>query len=85
MPQSVQHPIYRQLIKTIVDERIRAGLTQQVVATRLGHPQSYVAKIEGLERRLDALELLEFALAIGFDPTDTVARAWRSMKTNSNI
>src|SRR5262249_21566426 len=39
-----------------------------VVASRLGKPPSYVAKYEGGDRRLDALEFLDVAAAIGFDP-----------------
>jgi putative ABC transport system substrate-binding protein len=42
--------------------------TQEVVAERPGKPPSYVAKYEGGDRRLDVLEFLEVATAIGFDP-----------------
>jgi transcriptional regulator with XRE-family HTH domain len=44
-------------------------LTQTVVAERLGKPPSYVAKYEGGERRLDVMEFLDVAAAIGFDPS----------------
>ncbi|WP_275296997.1 helix-turn-helix transcriptional regulator [Jannaschia sp. Os4] len=33
-----------------------AGMTQAGLADRLGRPQSYVAKCEGGERRLDVVE-----------------------------
>jgi Helix-turn-helix len=36
----------------------KAGLTQQALAKRLGQPQSFVAKYEGGERRLDVLDRL---------------------------
>nr|WP_248114402.1 helix-turn-helix transcriptional regulator [Bradyrhizobium sp. 2S1]MCK7670315.1 helix-turn-helix transcriptional regulator [Bradyrhizobium sp. 2S1] len=49
-------------------QRRAAGLTQTIVAERLGKPRSYVAKYEGGDRRLDILELLDVADAIGFDP-----------------
>ena len=39
-----------------------------MVAERLGKPPSYVAKYEGGDRRLDVLEFLDIAAAIGFDP-----------------
>jgi len=39
-----------------------------VLAQRLGKPSSYVAKYEGGDRRLDILEFLDVAAAIGFDP-----------------
>ncbi|MDP1730325.1 MAG: helix-turn-helix transcriptional regulator [Devosia sp.] len=42
-------------------------MTQAQVATALGHPQSYIAKIEGGERRLDVVELVDLADVIGLD------------------
>ena len=47
--------------------RKEAGLTQTVVAKRLGRPQSFVAKYEGCERRLDPVEFLHIANAIDVD------------------
>jgi hypothetical protein len=35
---------------------------------QLGKPPSYVAKYEGGDRRLDMLEYLDVAAAVGFDP-----------------
>lgn len=37
------------------------GLTQAQVARAVGRPQSFVSKCESGERRIDAVELLEFA------------------------
>jgi len=37
-------------------------------AERLGKPPAYVAKYEGGDRRLDILEYMDVAAAIGFDP-----------------
>lgn len=64
---------FRELLKA---RRKAAGLTQTVVAQRLGKPPSYVAKYEGGDRRLDVLEFLDVAAAIGFDP-GSVIRALR--------
>lgn len=47
-------------------------MTQTVVAQRLGKPPSYVAKYEGGDRRLDLLELVDIAEAIGFSLSDLV-------------
>jgi len=49
-------------------KRKAACLTQTVVAERLKKPSSYVAKYEGGDRRLDVLEFLDVAEAIGFEP-----------------
>ena len=52
----------------MIEARKKASLTQQDVATRLGKPQSFVAKYEGGERRLDVVEFVAVARAIGADP-----------------
>jgi transcriptional regulator with XRE-family HTH domain len=59
---------HRKLRKLLVARRKAAALTQTVVAERLGKPPSYVAKYEGGDRRLDVLEFLDVAAAIGFEP-----------------
>jgi transcriptional regulator with XRE-family HTH domain len=59
---------HQRLRKLLVARRKEAGLTQTVVAVRLGKPPSYVAKYEGGDRRLDVLEFLDVATAIGFEP-----------------
>jgi transcriptional regulator with XRE-family HTH domain len=48
--------------------RDQAGLTQADVAERLGRPQSFVAKYEGGERRVEVIEFLKIASALGADP-----------------
>jgi transcriptional regulator with XRE-family HTH domain len=52
----------------MVQARKKAGLTQQALADRLKRPQSFVAKYEGGERRLDVLEFIAIVRAIGADP-----------------
>lgn len=62
MPRTkpLQSPEYRLLVGRLVAARERAGLSQVEAARRLGQAQSYVAKCEGLYRRVDMLELLHF-------------------------
>ena len=52
----------------MIAARKRAGLTQQDVAKRLRKPQSFVAKYEGGERRIDVVEFITIMRAIGADP-----------------
>jgi transcriptional regulator with XRE-family HTH domain len=54
--------------RLLVAARKKAGLTQQQLARRLRKPQSFVAKYEGGERRLDVIEFLGVTRAIGADP-----------------
>ena len=59
---------YRVFLDCLIKARKDAGLTQQQVADKLGRPQSFVAKYEGGERRLDVVEFLEIANLIDADP-----------------
>jgi transcriptional regulator with XRE-family HTH domain len=51
-----------------------AGLTQQALALRLKKPQSFVAKYEGGERRLDVVEFVAIARVLGADPVRLITR-----------
>ena len=72
MSKSIHSPQHIKLRELLVAARKRAGLTQQDVADRLGRPQSFVAKYEGGERRLDVVEFLQIATALGADPVRIV-------------
>ena len=63
------HSAEQQLLRELlVAARDKAGLTQQKLAKRLGTHQSFIAKYEGGERRLDVFEFIDVARAIGADP-----------------
>ena len=77
---SIHNEIYRGLIDCLSEARKNAGVTQQELASRLGKPQSFVAKIEGYERRLDVLEFLEIANAVGIDPARLIRLTDKKLK-----
>ena len=52
---------YKAFLKKLKAARLDAGMTQAQAAAALGKPQSYVSKCESGERRVDVIELLEFA------------------------
>lgn len=64
----VVSPDYRAAIEAIRQARIAQKLSQREVARRLGKPASFVNKIELLERRLDIVEFVALARALGMDP-----------------
>jgi transcriptional regulator with XRE-family HTH domain len=66
--KSVHSTELAQLREILVDTRKRAGLTQHQLAERLGKPQSFVAKYERGERRIDVIEFLKIVRAMGADP-----------------
>jgi transcriptional regulator with XRE-family HTH domain len=76
-------PAYERLRSLLVDAREGAGLRQADVAKRLKRPQSYVSKIELGERRLDVIEFVEFAEAIGIDALRILRHVIKSRATDS--
>lgn len=63
----LEQNLYPLLCKTLKEARLAAGLRQIDVAERLGKPQSYVAKVESGERRIDLIETITYCKAIGID------------------
>jgi transcriptional regulator with XRE-family HTH domain len=64
--RSAEHAVFRAVM---IEIRKKAGLTQQELAKRLRRPQSFVAKYEGGERRIDIVEFLWLVRAMKADPT----------------
>ena len=81
MPKSLRSSRQRQLTALLVQTRRARGLTQAEVAARLGKPQSFVAKVEGGERRLDVIEFIDLAYALRVRPVDLIARLQRTPGT----
>ena len=72
MPGSLGTPRYNKLIKLLIEARKQAELTQAQVAEQLGKPQSFVAKYEGGERRLDIVELVDVASVLSNSPQQLI-------------
>ena len=71
MPHLLKKSIYTEkqakLRGLLARYRRSVRLTQAQLAKKLGKPQSFVAKYEGGERRLDLIELLEVTKVLGVD------------------
>ena len=61
MSPNIYSDRYQTFLKRLRQARKEAGFTQVKVAAALGKPQSYVSKCESGERRVDIIELLDFA------------------------
>jgi transcriptional regulator with XRE-family HTH domain len=68
MQKSLKSPEYARLVAMLVAARHAAGVRQQKLAEKLGRPQSFIAKYEGGERRLDVIEFIAVARALDADP-----------------
>ena len=66
--KSVHSPDQATFCELMIGARKSAGLTQHVLALRLKKPQSFVAKYEGGERRIDVVEFVTIVRALGADP-----------------
>jgi transcriptional regulator with XRE-family HTH domain len=59
---------YTKLGKYLASTREAGGMSQAKLAERLGRVQSVVAKTETGRRRLDVIEFIELATALGISP-----------------
>jgi transcriptional regulator with XRE-family HTH domain len=66
--KALRTPQQRELLRQLVAAREESGLTQQELAERLRRHQSFVAKYEGGERRLEVIEFVQVCRAIGVRP-----------------
>ncbi len=73
MRKSVHSREYKELTRLLAEARKAAGITQQELARKLRKHQSFVAKYESGERRLDVVEFIQIVRAIGRDPRDLFA------------
>ena len=60
-PSAIYHPDYQFVIRRVREARREAGMTLKDVADALGRPVSFVSKCELGERRIDPIDLKEFA------------------------
>lgn len=70
--KTIYHPKYIELIQYLIASRKSIPLTQSQLAQALNKPQSYVAKVEGCERKLDVFEFIMWCQTIGIVPSDCI-------------
>lgn len=84
MAKSVFTKKYDQFRQLLIQARKAAGMTQLELAAKLSRPQSFVSKFERGERRLDVIEFLDIAQALGFDPAPFLRKISKSKATPSS-
>ena len=68
LPKTLNSPEHGAFMSVLRDSRRGAGLTQAELASRLARPQSYIAKLETGERRMELVEFILLSRAIGRSP-----------------
>lgn len=74
MQKSLNSPRQIQLQFLLAEARKAKGLTQAALASRLGKPQSFVAKYESGERRIDVIEFVDITSILGVPATEILCR-----------
>lgn len=64
---------HKALITLLTEQREAAGMTQTDLAEKLGEYQSFVARLESGQRRVDVMEFLDIAEVLRFDPAKAIA------------
>lgn len=80
MEKSIFSQAYDVFCCVLRETRQAKGITQVEMAKALGKPQSFVAKIEGGERRVDVVEFLALAQCLKVRPEKLLARLTAELK-----
>ena len=70
----VTSPSYQAAVEALISVRREAGVSQRDLANQLGKPRSFISKIESRERRLDVIEFIALARALGQEPGELIRR-----------
>jgi len=69
MPKTIFSDENAVVVEVVKAARIAAGLKQTELAKRIKKDQSWVSLVEGSQRRLDVVEFIEMAQALGVRPS----------------
>lgn len=84
MGKTIQSAQHRALIDLLIARREAAGLTQAELANRLGEYQSFVARLESGQRRVDVVEFLRLSFTLNFDASEALQAISGVISTKKN-
>ncbi len=70
----VVSPVYKAGIDVIRAVRVERGLSLRDVGVALKKPHTWMHKVEVMERRLDFIEFIDLAHALGMTPEELLGR-----------
>lgn len=73
MGKTLQSPRHKALIELLVAKREAVNMTQADLAEQLGEYQSFVARLESGQRRVDVVEFIRIAEVLKFNPAKAVS------------
>ena len=63
---------HKTLVDLLIAKREAVGLSQTELAGKMDEYQSFIARLQSGQRRIDVVEFLEIAAILGFDPTKAI-------------
>ena len=85
MPKTVFTGAHQHIVDVLVEARRQSGLTQAQLAAKVGKDQTFVSLIERSQRRVDVLEFVALATAMGADPVKLFASLTKSLPSHIRI
>ncbi len=79
------NPDHKTLVSLLRELRLENNMIQSEVAEKLGRPQSFVAKYENSERRLDFVDVYYISKALKISLNELCARFERKVQQSKNI
>lgn len=81
----VTSPAYESAVSQLVAARKLCGLSQRDLAERINKPRSFISKIESRERRVDIVEFVVIARAMGLKPDALMVKLEASLPSEIDI
>ncbi len=72
--RTIRTPRHKALVALLIEARLKRGLRQEDVAKALGEHQSWVARLESGQRRIDVVEFLVLADILKFDAAKVLTK-----------
>lgn len=73
MSKSIFDERHYALVKILTAKRKQAGIRQVDLAKAMGRQQSFIARLESGQRRIDVVDLIKLSELLGFDASNVVS------------
>lgn len=68
MPKTIFGGDHQHVVTVLIEARKRSGKTQAELASLINRDQTFISLIERRQRRVDVVEFIKIAKALGSDP-----------------
>ena len=85
MPKSIFTGAHKHLVDVLTEARKEEGVTQGDLAAKVGKDQTFISLIERSQRRVDVLEFVALARAMGADPVELFEELVRRLPKRFDI